>query len=123
MESKHLYIWFLFGGWILWSLYTLGGIIFCLSLIGIPYGFKLFTLSWMGWSPIGKAISDKPPPLRRGPDQFMTIIWMFPLGVLVFLTHALCAIFFFFSFVWRPLGREHLRLVHVSLQPFLRNLK
>ncbi len=78
----------------------------------------------MGINPFEKEISDRAPPLRRGfPDEFATIIWMFPWGIMAFIIHVLCATFFMVTFVRRDLGGEHLRLVALTLQPFLRDFK
>lgn len=49
-------LWFVFCGWWLAALHILWGILFCITLIGIPFGLQHFKLAKISFAPIGKAI-------------------------------------------------------------------
>lgn len=52
-------IWFIFAGWWLALGHLLLGIGFCLTIIGIPFGFQHFKFAGLSLAPIGKAIVDR----------------------------------------------------------------
>lgn len=49
-------LWFIFCGWWLSALHVLWGVLFCITLIGIPFGLQHFKLAKISFAPIGKAI-------------------------------------------------------------------
>ncbi|QJE74640.1 YccF domain-containing protein [Aerophototrophica crusticola] len=52
-------IWFVLAGWWLALLHLVVGIGFCLTIIGIPFGFQHFKFAGLSLAPIGKEIVDK----------------------------------------------------------------
>ena len=44
-------IWLIFGGFIVVLAYLLGGILLCITIIGIPFGIQCFKLAGTGPSP------------------------------------------------------------------------
>ena len=49
-------LWFVFCGWWLAAMHVLWGLLFCMTLIGIPVGLQHFKLAKISFAPIGKAI-------------------------------------------------------------------
>lgn len=49
-------LWFVFCGWWLAAMHILWGLLFCITLIGIPVGLQHFKLAKISFAPIGKAI-------------------------------------------------------------------
>lgn len=49
-------IWFVFCGWWLAAMHVLWGLLFCITLIGIPVGLQHFKLAKISFAPVGKAI-------------------------------------------------------------------
>lgn len=49
-------LWIVFCGWWLALLHFFWGVLFCLTIIGIPFGIQHFKLSRISLAPIGKAI-------------------------------------------------------------------
>ena len=52
-------IWFIFGGLILGLLWTVLGILLCITIIGIPFGIACFRIAKVSFAPLGKKIVDK----------------------------------------------------------------
>jgi uncharacterized membrane protein YccF (DUF307 family) len=49
-------LWFIFCGWWLAALHIVLGLLFCITLIGIPFGLQHFKLAKISLAPIGKSI-------------------------------------------------------------------
>lgn len=51
-------LFFIFGGFVIFLGYLLGGIVLCLTIIGIPFGIQHFKIAGLAFAPIGKTIVD-----------------------------------------------------------------
>jgi len=49
-------LWLIFGGLIMAAYYALVGVLFCISIIGIPFGIQCFKLAKLSLSPFGAEI-------------------------------------------------------------------
>ena len=49
-------IWLIFGGFIVVLAYVLGGILLCITIIGIPFGVQAFKLSVLALWPFGRQV-------------------------------------------------------------------
>lgn len=52
-------IWFLFGGILAGIIWYLVGLLWCLTIIGIPFGMQHFKLAKLALLPFGAQITDK----------------------------------------------------------------
>ncbi|MBO5286701.1 MAG: YccF domain-containing protein [Clostridia bacterium] len=52
-------IWALLAGWELALSYALSGVIFCVTIIGIPFGLQCFKLAKLSFAPFGALIFDE----------------------------------------------------------------
>ena len=50
-------LWLLLGGLIISIYYALTGLLFCLTIIGIPFGLQHFKMMLLAFVPFGKQIS------------------------------------------------------------------
>jgi len=50
-------IWFIFGGFGLWIGFILAGLIWCITIIGIPFGRQCFKLAKLSAFPFGATVS------------------------------------------------------------------
>ncbi|WP_301541144.1 MULTISPECIES: YccF domain-containing protein, partial [Corallococcus] len=54
-------LWIIFGGGLVLCLeYLLGGLVLCLTLVGIPFGVQCFKMAGLALMPFGKDIEDLP---------------------------------------------------------------
>ena len=51
-------LWIIFAGVWLWIAHVCAGIAYCLTLIGIPFGFAHFRLAMVSFAPLGKRVVD-----------------------------------------------------------------
>ena len=52
-------IWVIFAGFWLWLGSVIGGILFCCTIIGIPFGIACFRIAKVSFAPLGKKVVDK----------------------------------------------------------------
>ena len=64
------------GGFVIWLEYMIGGLILCLTVVGIPFGVQCFKIAEMGLLPFGKDIEDDPRSSSSGLlGLVMNVIW------------------------------------------------
>lgn len=111
-------LWIILGGGIFLFLeYLLGGLILCLTVIGIPFGVQCIKLSFLAISPFGKEIRQK-----RSPSGFlsilMNILWIIFGGFWVAVTHLVFGLLCAITIIGIPFARQHMKLATLSLTPF-----
>ncbi len=106
-------IWFLCGGFIIGLLWLMAGIVWCITIIGIPVGLQCFKLSSLCFFPFKKKIIYHP----RVRSACLNIIWLvtgIPLAVIsAAFGMILCA-----SIIGIPFGLQHFKIAKLSLMPF-----
>lgn len=110
-------IWLIFGGLLAGLGYVLGGLLLCLTIIGIPFGLKAMRLGVATMTPFGKQVV----PDDRG-DGFLpllfNVIWIVLFGWEIALAHLVSAGIMAITIIGIPFARQHLKLIPVSFAPF-----
>lgn len=111
-------LWIILGGGIFVALcYLLGGIVLCVTIVGIPFGVQCFKLAWMSLVPFGRNI-DSTGSAQGFVPILMNIIWLVCGGLEVAAVHlvfaALCAI----TIIGIPFAKQHMKLLRLALVPF-----
>jgi len=111
-------LWVVLGGGILiFFFYLIGGVVLCLTIVGIPFGVQLLKLSILGLSPFGKRVNTEGS--ARGFLQIiMNVLWWVFGGVEAALVHLAFALVLAITVVGLPFARQHLKLVKLALVPF-----
>jgi len=110
-------VFFIFGGFIIFLGYVLGGILMCLTIIGIPFGLMCFRLAGSVIAPFGREVCDTEPP--GGPVALiMNILWIILPGLELAIMHLLLALFFALTIIGFPIAVQHMKLVPMALLPF-----
>ncbi len=53
-------LWIILAGWWLWLAHVIAGVGYCVTIIGIPFGFAHFRLAAVCFAPLGKRAVDVP---------------------------------------------------------------
>jgi uncharacterized membrane protein YccF (DUF307 family) len=110
-------IWFIFGGFFTALGYLVGGLVLCLTVIGIPFGMQCFKLAGAVLFPFGKQVVH-----NRSSGGCLTllanIIWMFFGGLYTALNHLFWGILLTLTVVGIPFAKQHFKLLELSLMPF-----
>ena len=108
--------WLILGGVLVGLAYLLGGIILCITIIGIPFGLQCFKIAGLGFTPFGKTMDDVGGTFALG---FLgNLLWLVFAGFWIFLTHIGLAIGLAVTLIGIPFAFQHLKLAMLALWPF-----
>jgi uncharacterized membrane protein YccF (DUF307 family) len=115
-------LWLLLGGLIAGLGYILGGLLICLTIIGIPFGIQTMKIGVATLAPFGKQIVELPDansPLRL----IFNVIWLLLFGWEIAVAHAVSALVCAVTIIGIPFAMQHLKLIPLALLPFGRDLR
>ena len=110
-------LFFIFGGFLIFLGYLFGGIVLCLTIIGIPFGIQCFKLAGGVLAPFGREVRETEPP-GGALALIMNIIWIILPGLELAIMHLCLAAFFALTIVGIPLAMQHIKLLPLALLPF-----
>ncbi len=114
-------LWIIFGGFISAALYALGGLLCCLTIVGIPFGMQAFRLAGATLAPFGKEVVSEP---RTGTLALIfDILWLVTAGWPLALSHLAHAGALAVTVVGIPFALQHLKLIPLCLMPFRHDLR
>jgi uncharacterized membrane protein YccF (DUF307 family) len=115
-------IWLIFGGFVSGIGYILGGLVLCLTIIGIPVGVQAIKLGWATMVPFGKQIV--PSETAGAPvNVVVNVIWAFVFGWEIALSHLLHGLLLGITIIGIPFAKQHFKLIPLALAPFGRELR
>lgn len=114
-------IWLVFGG--LWSAlgYIFGGLVLCITIVGLPWGLQCFKLAGVVLWPFGKKIVPKPGSMGCL-SLFANTVWLLCGGLYTAFVHLVFAAILFITIIGIPFARQHLKLMELSFMPFSRDV-
>ena len=110
-------IWLILGGFIVVLAYLLGGILLCITIIGIPFGIQCFKLAGLALAPFGREIREKEPP-GGALAVIMNVIWIILPGLELAIFHLFMALVLAITIIGLPLAAQHLKMTRLALLPF-----
>jgi uncharacterized membrane protein YccF (DUF307 family) len=110
-------IWLIFGGLMAAIGYFIGGLILCITIIGIPWGLQCFKLAGLVLWPFGKKVISDNSSSGCLP-VLCNVIWIVFGGWYTALVHVVMGFLLYITIIGIPWGRQHFRLVEISLMPF-----
>jgi uncharacterized membrane protein YccF (DUF307 family) len=115
-------LWLIFGGLIAGLGYIVGGLLTCITIVGIPFGIQAMKIGVATFAPFGKQIVELPEansPLRL----ILNVIWLVLFGWEIALAHATSALILAITIIGIPFALQHLKLIPLALLPFGRTLR
>lgn len=110
-------LWLILGGLVISLYYAFMAILFCITIIGIPFGVQLFKMAELALWPFGRDV-------RPGSNDggclsiLMNIIWILFGGVEIAMLHVGFGIFCCLTIVGIPFGVQHFKMALLALIPF-----
>jgi len=109
--------WLLLGGILISIYYAVMGLLFCLTIIGIPFGLQLFKIAGLALWPFGREVV--PGPNDTGClSVVMNIIWIIFGGIEIALLHLGFGIACCLTIVGIPFGLQHFKMMLLAFVPF-----
>jgi uncharacterized membrane protein YccF (DUF307 family) len=107
------------GGFVIFVEYLIGGLLLCLTVVGIPFGLQCFKIAFLGLLPFGKDIEHDVSSAGGGClGTAMNILWFVVAGVWIFLSHVALGLACAVTIIGIPFALQHLKLGVLSLFPF-----
>ena len=110
-------IWVLFGGLFLSLGYLFGGLILCLTIVGIPFGLQIMKLGLFALWPFGGEVAPSKTPMGCL-SILLNVLWIIFGGIEVAIGHLTRGVIFCITIVGIPFGMQHLKLMAMALLPF-----
>lgn len=114
-------IWLVFGGFIAGMGYILGGLLVCLTIVGIPFGMQAIKLGVATMVPFGKKVV-----MREEADGVLHVIfnvlWAIVVGWEIAVAHLGSALLLAITIIGIPFAKQHIKLIPLALLPFGRDL-
>lgn len=113
-------LWLVLGGGLVSAAqYALGGVLLCLTVVGIPFGMQAFKIAGLMLWPFGKEIVDDPTAPGSGLiGLVLNVVWFVVVGIVTAVTHLGLALGLAVTIIGIPFALQHLKLAVLALFPF-----
>lgn len=108
-------IWMIFGGIVNALGWLFFGVLWCITIIGIPIGLQCFKMAKLQLAPFGKdvvTIDD------GGVSLIMNILWLIFGGLFMCLANLISAVFLCITIIGIPFAMQSVKIAKLSLMPF-----
>jgi len=107
-------IWFIFGG--LWQglSWLLVGVLWCITIVGIPVGLQCFKIAQLSFFPFGKEVEYH----GNTASVLLNILWILFGGLELAIVAFLNGILFCITVIGIPFGKQCFKLAKLALTPF-----
>lgn len=110
-------LWLILGGLLVALYYFVVGLLFCLTIIGIPFGLQLMKIGVFALWPFGSEIQ---PDANDGGclSIIMNVIWILVGGIEITMLHLTFGLFCCITIIGIPFGIQHFKMALLALMPF-----
>lgn len=115
-------LWLIFGGLLSGLGYILGGLVMCLTIVLIPFGWANIKLGFATFTPFGKELITAPD-ADKTLNVVLNVIWLIFFGWEIALIHLVHAVLLAITILGIPFAKQHVKLIPMSLFPFGRRLE
>lgn len=106
-------LWFLLTGLVSAVVWFLLGIIWCITIIGIPFGKQCFKLAGLSIWPFGKDVDTD---FEAHP--IANVIWMIFGGLMLSIGYFLVGLIWCITIIGIPFGKQCFKLAKLAIVPF-----
>ena len=107
-------LWFILGGFVMAVSWFATGILWCLTIIGIPVGIQCFKFAALSLWPFGKEIVYHP---STG-SFLLNVIWIVVSGWILAVEHIVTGILLAITIIGIPFAKQSFKLARLALMPF-----
>ena len=108
-------LWLVLAGFWMFIAYMLVGVLWCITILGIPFGIAAFRIAFFALGPFGRTIVRKP---GAGVGSGIgNIFWFILSGVWLAIGHAVTGALLCITIIGIPLGLANFKLIPISLFP------
>lgn len=108
-------IWVVIAGWVLALLWTVAGLLCCITIIGIPFGIQCFKFAGFALWPFGRDIDFSQ---MGGGSLLLNILWIVICGWELALASLGLGLIFCITIIGIPFGLQCFKFMKLALLPF-----
>ena len=106
-------LWFFFTGFMSALAWLFLGVIWCITIIGIPFGKQCFKMAGLSLFPFGKTVNS-----NFGAHPIANIIWIIFGGLELAISYFFLGVFWCITVIGIPFGKQCFKLAKLSFTPF-----
>ncbi|TIC82214.1 YccF domain-containing protein [Nocardioides sp. GY 10113] len=108
-------IWLVLAGFWLFLGYLAAAALWCITIIGIPFGIASFRIGLYALWPFGRTVVAKP---GAGAGSLIgNILWIILSGIWLAIGHAVSGVLLCLTIIGIPLGLANFKMIPISLTP------
>ena len=107
-------LWFVFGGAISGLSWRLAGVLWCISIVGIPVWLQCFKIAGLTFFPFGKEVIYG----GGAGSLLLNVFWIILSGLPLALEHLVFGAILCVTIVGIPFGLQQFKLAKLALMPF-----
>ena len=108
-------LWVVLGGWVDAFLWCLFGVIYCITIVGIPFGTQAIKMGCFMLWPFGRHVADGE---SNACTCICNVIWFIFGGLEIFIVEVIIAISCCITIIGIPFGVQHFKFAYLALCPF-----
>jgi uncharacterized membrane protein YccF (DUF307 family) len=109
-------LWLVLSGLWLAVAWVIGGVLVCLTIVGIPFGLQAFKLAGYVLWPFGRTLVPSAP--RTGLSFLGNVIWFVLAGWWLALSHLVSGALLCLTVIGIPFGIANMKIAGAALAPF-----
>ena len=106
-------LWFVIVGLVSFVSWILIGVLWCITIIGIPFGVQCFKIAAFALFPFGKTIQT-----NFDSHPVANVIWLIFFGWEIAVGYAIIGVILYITIIGIPFGKQCFKLASLSLLPF-----
>lgn len=107
-------IWLLFGGLVTAFMWCVYGILWCVTIVGIPLGLQCFKFASISLWPFGRDVEFEGGTFK----MIVNVIWIVFTGLEMAVSYIICGCLLCITVIGIPFGKQFFKLAKLSLMPF-----
>lgn len=108
-------LWVILGGLETAMGWAVGGIILCITIIGIPFGLQCIKMAGFIVWPFGREVKRD----QGGGGRFiLNLLWVIIIGLVLAISHIIMGIVFAITIIGIPFAQQHFKMVGIAFAPF-----
>lgn len=108
-------IWIILGGLVNSLVWLFWGVLWCITIIGIPVGLQCFKMAKLQLAPFGKEVVSTN---ESGTNFILNILWIIFGGFSLCIANLISAVLLCISIIGIPFAIQSLKIAKLSLMPF-----
>ncbi len=114
MRTVGNFFWFIFAGLGLGLIWFFTGLIWCVTIVGIPVGIQCFKFAGLAFFPFKKEIIYS----SKATSVLLNILWIIFGGLVLAISSLFAGIIYCVTIIGIPFGMQCFKLAKLALMPF-----